>query len=76
MKDVIKDIPIESQLYAWLTSFFGAWTISEWAILIGVIVTVCGYVRESRYKKRMLELEEIRVGVRDKNGELINEKTG
>lgn len=67
----MKDAPVESLVYGWLTAFFGAWTISEWAILIGIIATICGYWRESRYKKRMLELEEIRAGVRDKHGRLI-----
>ncbi|MFZ7282475.1 HP1 family phage holin [Avibacterium avium] len=71
MKETLKGIPLESQVYGWLTSFFGMLTLSEWAILIGIIVTVCGYWRESRFKKRMLELEEIRVGVRDKNGKVI-----
>ena len=68
---VFKDMPIESQALGWVTGLFGALTLSEWAVLIGIIVTVCGYWRESRYKKRMLELEEIRAGVRDKNGEMI-----
>ncbi|MCW9717356.1 HP1 family phage holin [Avibacterium sp. 21-599] len=71
MKETLKGIPLESQVYGWLTSFFGMLTLSEWAILIGIIVTVCGYWRESRFKKRMLELEEIRVGVRDKSGKVI-----
>lgn len=71
---VFKDMPIESQVLGWVTGFIGALTLSEWAILIGIIVTVCGYWRESRYKKRMLELEEIRAGIRDKNGNLINEQ--
>lgn len=69
---MLKDMPIESQVYGWLTAFFGALTISEWAVLIGIIVTVAGYWRESRYKKRMLELEEIKAGVRDLSGKLIN----
>ena len=68
---ILKDMPIESQAYGWLTALFGAMTLSEWSILIGVLVTICGYIRESRYKERMLELEEIRAGVRDKNGEMI-----
>lgn len=68
---VFKDMPIESQAWGWVTALFGALTLSEWAVLIGIIVTVCGYWRESRYKKRMLELEEIRAGIRDKNGNLI-----
>ncbi|HHF3902441.1 MAG: HP1 family phage holin [Aggregatibacter segnis] len=71
---VFKDMPIESQALGWVTGLFGALTLSEWAVLIGIIVTVCGYWRESRYKKRMLELEEIRAGIRDKNGNLINEQ--
>ncbi|OOF68301.1 HP1 family phage holin [Rodentibacter caecimuris] len=71
MKDTLKDIPIESQIYGWLTSFFGVLTLSEWAILIGIVVTICGYIRESRHKKRMIELEEIRIGIRDKKGKLI-----
>ena len=71
MKETFKDIPIESQVYGWFTSLFGMLTLSEWAILIGIIVTVCGYIRESRYKRRMTELEEIRVGIRDKKGNLI-----
>ena len=71
---VFKDMPIESQALSWVTGLFGALTLSEWAVLIGIIVTVCGYWRESRYKKRMLELEEIRAGIRDKNGNLINEQ--
>lgn len=70
---VFKDMPIESQALGWVTGLFGALTLSEWAVLIGIIVTVCGYWRESRYKKRMLELEEIRAGVRDKNGEMIQD---
>ncbi|OBX09592.1 hypothetical protein QV08_01245 [Gallibacterium salpingitidis] len=69
---MFKDMPVESQVYGWLTAFFGALTISEWAVLIGIIVTVAGYLRESRYKKRMLELEEIKAGVRDTSGKLIN----
>lgn len=69
---MLKDMPVESQVYGWLTAFFGALTISEWAVLIGIIVTVAGYWRESRYKKRMLELEEIKAGVRDLSGKLIN----
>lgn len=68
---VFKDMPIESQALGWVTGLFGALTLSEWAVLIGII---CGYWRESRYKKRMLELEEIRAGIRDKNGNLINEQ--
>ena len=70
---VFKDMPIESQALGWVTGLFGALTLSEWAVLIGIIVTVCGYWRESRYKKSMLELEEIRAGVRDKNGEMIQD---
>ncbi|MDA3978603.1 HP1 family phage holin [Gallibacterium sp. AGMB14963] len=69
---MVKDMPIESQVYGWITAFFGALTISEWAVLIGIIATVAGYWRESRYKKRMLELEEIKAGVRDLSGKLIN----
>ena len=68
---VFKDMPVESQFWGWLTGLIGALTLSEWAVLIGIVVTVCGYIRESRYKKRMLELEEIRAGVRDKSGKLI-----
>lgn len=71
---MLKDMPVESQVYGWLTAFFGALTISEWAVLIGIIVTVAGYWRESRYKKRMLELEEIKAGVRDLSGKLINDE--
>lgn len=71
---VFKDMPLESQVVGWITGIIGYFTISEWAILIGMLVTVCGYLRESRYKKRMLELEEIRAGIRDKNGKLINEQ--
>lgn len=67
---VFKDMPAESQILGWATSLFGALTLSEWAVLIGIIVMVCGYWRESRFKKRMLELEEIKAGVRDKNGKL------
>ncbi|QLB23336.1 HP1 family phage holin [Phocoenobacter skyensis] len=72
-KNVVKDIPITSQLSAWATAIFGYFTLGEWAVLIGMIITVAGYFRESRYKKRMLYLEEIRTGVRDKHGRLINE---
>lgn len=68
---VLKDMPVESQIFGWITSIFGMFTLSEWAILIGIAVTVCGYIRESRYKKRMLELEEIHAGIRDKKGKLI-----
>lgn len=71
MKDTIQSMPVESQVYGWITSLFGALTLSEWAVIIGIIVTVCGYWRESRYKKRMLELEEIRAGLRDKSGRVI-----
>lgn len=71
---VFKDMPTESLTVGWLTGLIGYFTLSEWAILIGIIVTICGYRRESRYKKRMLELEEIRAGIRDKNGNLINEQ--
>lgn len=70
---VFKDMPLESQVWGWLTTIFGILTLSEWAILIGIIVTVCGYWRESRYKKRMIELEEIRAGVRDIHGNLIKD---
>ncbi|MDG6880961.1 Uncharacterised protein [Phocoenobacter uteri] len=70
-KETFKSIPVESQAYGWITTFFGILTLSEWAILIGIVVTICGYWRESRFKKRMIELEEIRVGIRDKNGKLI-----
>ncbi|MDP8078351.1 HP1 family phage holin [Phocoenobacter skyensis] len=73
VKNTIKSIPIESQICAWVTAFFGAFTLSEWAILIGIIVTILGFIRESRYKKRMIILEEIRAGLRDKKGRLINE---
>ena len=52
---ILKDMPVESQAYGWLTALFGALTLSEWSILIGVLVTICGYIRESR----------------DKNGEMI-----
>ncbi|HHE3685408.1 TPA: HP1 family phage holin [Pasteurella multocida] len=71
MKDTFKDIPIEPQAYGWITSFFGMLTLSEWAIIIGILVTVFGYIRESRYKKRLLEIEEIKAGIRDKDGKLI-----
>ena len=74
MKNTLKDMPLSSQLLAWFTSFFGMLTLSEWAILIGIVVTILGFIRESCFKKRMIELEEIKVGVRDKHGELINEK--
>ncbi len=70
MKDTFKDIPIESQAYGWITSFFGMLTLSEWAIIIGILVTVFGYIRESRYKKCLLEIEEIKAGIRDKDGNL------
>ena len=71
MKNTFQEMPVESQVYGWFTSLFGMLTLSEWAILIGIAVTVCGYIRETRYKKRMIELEEIRVGLRDKKGNLI-----
>ena len=46
---ILKDMPVESQAYGWITALFGAMTLSEWSILIGVLVTICGYIRESRY---------------------------
>ncbi|MDH2923946.1 holin family HP1 protein [Nicoletella semolina] len=71
MKDTFKDIPLGSQVYGWITSIVGVLTLHEWAVIIGIVVTVCGYVRESRFKKRMTELEEIKAGVRDKKGKLL-----
>lgn len=71
MKNTFQKMPVESQVSGWFTSLFGMLTLSEWAILIGIAVTVCGYIRETRYKNRMIELEEIRVGLRDKQGNLI-----
>ena len=42
---VFKDMPVESQFWGWLTGLIGALTLSEWAVLIGIFVTVCGYIR-------------------------------
>ncbi|MGF7454214.1 HP1 family phage holin [Pasteurella bettyae] len=69
---MLKDMPVESQAWGWITALFGMLTLTEWSIVIGIVITICNFYRESKYKKRMLELEEIRAGIRDKNGKVIS----
>lgn len=57
MNGLMKEMPLESQAYGWATSFFGALTVSEWAVLVGIIVTIIGVVREYFYRKRLLDIE-------------------
>ena len=47
-----------STLSSWLSSVWGTFTVSEWCLLIGAVVTLCNFIKNYYIDMKKLRMSE------------------